>query len=159
MVLPIVSSIAGNLMSYFMRFMLTDGAPPTLEDVATALKAVDSAYSLVQDIADSMSGDLYHGDDLYAEIEINLRGDPLCDEDIEDFVEEMNKHDDPNREIALDVLQRATGMVVLHVLRAGHENHLALNQLWDWLFATRAGLLQVDEEGFFDHNQRIVSLL
>ena len=146
-------------MSYFMRFILTDGTPPTLEIIAEALRAVDTSFTVTQFSDDSESGDLYYGDDLYAEIEINLRGDPLCDEDIEDFVEELNKHDDPKSEIALNVLQRATGMVVLHVLRAGHENHLALNQLWDWLFATRAGLLQVDEEGFFDHDQQIVSLL
>jgi hypothetical protein len=146
-------------MSYFMRFMLTDGKPPTLVELASALKAADGAFSLVQDSADSEAGDLYCGDELYAEIEINQRGDPLCDEDIEDFVEELTKHDDPKRLIALDVLERATGMVVLHMLRAGHENPMVLNALWDWLFAAHAGLLQVDEEGFFDHDQRIVSLL
>lgn len=146
-------------MSYFMRFVLTDGVPPSINSIAEALNAVDAAFSIAQTTADTASGDLYHGDDLFAEIEINERGDPLCDEDIEDFVEELNKHDDPKRVIALNALERATGMVVLHVLRAGHENPTVLNHLWEWLFATRTGLLQVDEEGFFDHEQRIVALL
>jgi hypothetical protein len=146
-------------MSYFMRFMLTDGAPPSLQTIAEALKSVDQAFDIVQDSVDSNAGDLYYGDDLYAEIEINQRGDPLCDEDIEDFIEELNKHDDPKRMIALDVLNRATGMVVVHVLRAGHENPALLDALWNWLFTTREGLLQIDEEGFFDQEQRIVSLL
>ena len=146
-------------MSYFMRFILTDGAPPSLESVAEALSKVDAEFTIVKDSADTVSGDLYYDDDLCAEIEINQRGDPLCDEDIEDFVEELNKHDDPKRQIALEVLEQATGMIVVHVLRAGHENPAVLNHLWDWLFATRAGLHQVDEEGFFDHEGRVISML
>jgi hypothetical protein len=147
------------LMSYFMRFIVTDGAPPSLEAITEALSKVDAAFSIVQDSADDTSGDLYYDDDLFAELEINARGDPLCDEDIEDFVDELHKNDDPKRQIALTVLEQATGMVVAHILREGHENPAVLNHLWDWLFATRAGLLQVDEEGFFDHEGRVVSML
>lgn len=146
-------------MSYYMRFMLTDGTPPSLPEIEAALKAADAEFTVLRDSVDDDVGDLYHGEALYAEIELNHRGDPLCDEDIDDFVEELGKQDDPNREIALDVLNRATGMVVVHVLRAGHENADALNILWDWLFATRQGLLQVDEEGFFNQQTRIVALL
>lgn len=146
-------------MSYYMRYFMTDGAPPSLASIETALKHQDSAFAVVVDGTDDTAGDLYHRDDLYAEIEINQRGDPLCDEDIEDFEEELNKQDDPNRSIALDVLKQATGMVVLHVLRAGHEDPARLNVLWDWLFQTRAGLLQIDEEGFFNVEGRVVSLL
>jgi hypothetical protein len=146
-------------MSYFMRFMLTDGAPPTLAEIEAVLTAEDAAFSILRDSAADDSGDLFHADELLAEIELNRRGDPLCDEDLEEFAEELQKQDDPNREIVLDALDRAEGMVVLHVLRAGHENPTLLNQLWEWLFSTRQGLLQVDEEGFFDREKRIVSLL
>ena len=146
-------------MSYYMRYILTDGAPPSLADIQAALKAYETEFSLAVDATDEASGDFYHGDDLYGEIEINQRGDPLCDEDIEDFEEELAKQDDPNRQRVLDVLAKATGMVVLHVLRDGHENPERLNLLWDWLFQTRAGLLQVDEEGFFNREGRVVSML
>lgn len=146
-------------MSYYMRFILTDGAPPPLDAMNTALKALDAAFDIPRDSSDPEVGELYHGDELLGEIETNQRGDPLCDEDLEDFREELDKQDDPNRQIALDVLKRATGMVVMHILRAGHENPGMVNRLWDWLFTTRAGLLQVDEEGFFDGERRIVSML
>ena len=146
-------------MSYYMRFVLTDGAPPALAEIEAALQAADAAFSILRDSASDEGGDLYYDADLYGEIEVNQRGDQLCDEDLEEFSEELNKHDDPNRMIVLNVLEQAAGMVVLHVLRAGHENPANLNLLWDWLFATRQGLLQVDEEGFFDHDRRIVTLL
>lgn len=146
-------------MSYYMRYILTGGEPPSLAMIESALKQQDSAFSITVDATDEMAGDLYYGDDLYGEIDINRRGDPLCDEDIEDFEEELRKQDDPNRTTVLDVLANATGMVALHVLRAGHDNPARLNLLWDWLFQTRAGLLQVDEEGFFNAQGRVVSLL
>lgn len=146
-------------MSYYMRFILTDGTPPSLDAISDALSKIDSAFTMVQTSGEDEAGDLYYEDELCAEIEINQRGDPLCDEDIEDFVEELHKHDDPKREIVLEYLDRATGMVVAHVLRAGHEDPSILNKLWEWLFSTRKGVLQVDEEGFFDRDQRIVSLL
>jgi hypothetical protein len=148
-----------NIVSYLMRFILTEGVPPSLDSIDGALKAIDMAFAITRDAADGAAGDLHYSDEIYGEIEINQRGDPLCDEDIEDFKEELNKQDDPNRVIALDALARATGMIVLRVLRAGHENPAILNHLWDWLFATRAGLLQVDEEGFFDHERLVVSIL
>jgi hypothetical protein len=146
-------------MSYYMRYILTDGAPPSLAMIEAALRERDSEFSLVVDVLEDTTADLYHGDELYGELEINQRGDPLCDEDLEDFEEELHKQDDPNREIVLDALAKATGMVVLHVLRDGHENPARLNLLWDWLFEIRAGLLQVDEEGFFNAQGRIVALL
>jgi hypothetical protein len=146
-------------MSYHMRFILTDGAPPSLEALEATFKAADPSFFIERDAADVSCGDLYHGDEVYAEIEINLRGDPVCDEDIEEFQEELEKHDDPNRLLVLDVLARATGMVVLRILLAGHENQQHLNVLWDWLFESRSGLLQVDSEGFFDREKRVVSLL
>jgi hypothetical protein len=146
-------------MSYYMRYILTDGAPPSLAAIEAALREREAGFSVLRDTTDETVGDLYHGDDLYGELEINQRGEPLCDEDIEDFEDELNKQDDPNREIVLEALKQATGMVVLHVLRAGHDNPARLNLLWDWLFQTRAGLLQVDEEGFFSAQGRIVALL
>lgn len=146
-------------MSYFMRFVLTDAAPPSLAEIEAALQAIDPDFLIVQDSSDEESADLMYGDDLFGEIEVNLRGDPLCDEDLEDLADELHKQDDPNREVALQALEQATGLIVVHILRAGHDNFSTLNLLWEWLFTTRQGLLQVDEEGFFDREKRIVSLL
>jgi hypothetical protein len=146
-------------MGYYMRFLFADGAPPSLDEIEAAMKAVDPDISIERDLADADGGELYHNEELLGVIEVNSRGDPLCDEDIEEFIEELGKHDDPNRMVVLDVLERATGMVVVQVLFGGHENPQYLDMLWDWLFNTRVGLLQVDEEGFFDGDERVISLL
>jgi hypothetical protein len=146
-------------MSYLMRFILTDGDPPSLNELEVVICLRHPEAVIVRETADGDSGDLLVGDVPYAVIERSLRHDPLCQEDLDELREELLKQDDENRAVALDVIDRATGMIVVQVLRAGHEDPEPLAALWDWLFAKRQGLLQVDLEGFFDRDQRVVALL
>lgn len=146
-------------MSYLMRFILTDGEPPSLDELETVVRLRHPEAVIVQEIDDGDSGDLLVGDVPYAVIERSPRHDPLCEEDLDELREELIKQDDQNRTVALDVIDRATGMIVVQVLRAGHEDPQPLAVLWDWLFAERQGLLQVDLEGFFDRDRRIIALL
>jgi hypothetical protein len=146
-------------MSYFMRFIVTEQSPPSLDDIQAVLQAFDSAYFVVMDDADPTIGDLYYGDEVYAELEINLPGDPLCDEDIADLAEEVLKQDDPNRDVVLEMLDQAIGILVIHVLRAAHEDYARLAVLIEWLFDMFAGMLQVDEEGFFNSEGKVITLL
>ncbi len=143
-----------------MRFFLVDGPPPALEEVAEALTTRDASSLLTRDAAEPGRGDLYFGDVLYAEIEVNSVGDDVFDEDCEDLLDELGKQDDPGGDEARNALLSATSAVVLRVFEPGHDDFARLNLLVEWLFETRTGVLQVDEEGFFDHTgHRIVALL
>ncbi|MBE2183130.1 MAG: hypothetical protein IAE89_06875 [Anaerolineae bacterium] len=146
-------------MSNFLRFLFTDGEPPTLAEIDQGLSAINSAYSLDADLSEPTFGDLYYEDKLLAELEINTPGDDVFEDDVADMVEELQKHDDPNREIPLQALAKATGMVAIHLKRAGYENYELVQPLLGWLFDHRNGLLQIDLDGFYDHEKRIVSLL
>lgn len=143
-----------------MRFFLADGLPPALDEMMAALKIGDPGSLLVRDSAETGRGDLYFGDVLYAEIELNAPGDEIFDEDCGELAEELDKQDDPGAEEAKKALAEATGAVVLHVFEPGHDDYARLNLLIDWLFETRTGVLQVDEEGFFGRDgKKIVALL
>lgn len=143
-----------------MRFFLADGPPPALDEMAAALMMGDPASLLVRDSAEPGRADLYFSDVLYAEIELNAPGDEIFDEDRDELAEELDKQDDPGADEAKKALAGATGAVVLHVFEPGHDDYTRLNLLIDWLFETRTGVLQVDEEGFFDRTgRRIVALL
>ncbi|HYO89795.1 MAG TPA: hypothetical protein VER79_14190 [Candidatus Limnocylindrales bacterium] len=147
-------------MSYFMRFFLTDGPPPSVDAIAAALGQRDSAVLLTHDGAEDARADLYFADKLYAEIEVNSLGDEVFDEDRDELLDELAKQDDPRAAEAAEHLRETTGAVVLCVYEPGHEDYPRLNLLIDWLFETRAGTLQVDEEGLFDrYGRRIVALL
>ncbi|MFQ3566918.1 MAG: hypothetical protein SNJ59_07945 [Aggregatilineales bacterium] len=142
-----------------MRFIMTDGDPPSLDELESAVRLRHPDAVIMRESADGDGGDLLVGDVPYAVIERSPRNDLLCQEDLDELREELLKQDDPNRAVALNIIDRATGMVVVQVLRSGHEDPEPLAVLWDWLFAKRQGLLQVDLEGFFDRDQRVVALL
>jgi hypothetical protein len=147
-------------MSYFIRFLLADGPPPALDDISLALQTLDDAALLARDAAEPGRADLYFGDTLYAEIELNEPGDDLFEEDRDELLDELGKQDAPGVADAAAALRAATGAVVLRVYEPGHDDPARLNALIDWLFETRTGVLQVDEEGFFDRaGRRIVALL
>lgn len=143
-----------------MRFFLTGGPPPLLDDLAAAVTAADPSGLVARDAAEPARGDVYFGGVLYAEVEANGPGDEIFEEDRLDLLDELAKQDDPNAAEAVEVVRWSTGAVVLRVYEPGHDDWPRLNLLVDWLFATRTGLLQVDEEGFFDRDGRkIVALL
>ena len=143
-----------------MRFFLTDGPPPSLDDLAAVVTAADATGLIARDAAEPARGDLYFDGELYAEIEVNAPGDEIFEEDRLDLLDELAKQDDPKAAEAVDALRWATGAVVLRVYEPGHDDWPRLNLIVDWLFETRAGVLQVDEEGFFGRDgQRIVALL
>jgi len=147
-------------MSYFMRFFLSDGPPPSLDEMEAVLAAMDAAALIARDAAEPASGDLYFDGVLYAGVEVNAPGDDMFEEDRLDLLDELVKQDDPHAAEAVDAVRWATGAVVLRVYEPGHDDWPRLNLIVDWLFDTRAGLLQVDEEGFFDRTGRkIVALL
>ncbi len=142
-----------------MRFVFGDGPAPALDVIGGVLRAQDPACEVLIDALEPVYADLLFDGELYAELEINAPGDDLFDEDVEELALELGKQDDPNAAIPLALLRRAQGMLVLHVLRAGHEDFARLEPLFDWLYSTRDGLLQVDQEGFFNQNGRVVALL
>jgi hypothetical protein len=143
-----------------MRFFLADGPPPTMAAIAAALGQRDSSALLAHDGVEDARADLYFADTLYAEIEVNTPGDEVFDEDRDELLDELAKQDDPQAAEVAEHLRQTTGAVVLCVYEPGHEDYRRLNLLIDWLFETRVGVLQVDEEGLFDrYGRRIVALL
>lgn len=146
-------------MSLYMRFIFGDGPAPGLGEIGEALRTHDPAFELLIDPLEPVYADLLYDGELYAELETNAPGDDLFDEDIEELAVELGKQDDPNAAIPLVLLRRARGMLALHVLRAGHADFERLEPLFEWLFTARDGLLQIDQEGFFNREGRVVALL
>lgn len=141
-------------MSYYMRYIVTDDRPLSLSDLQAALTTVDADYSITD-------GELGHGAELYGEIEINVRGEELCDEELgelRDFVEEALGE---NKERVMEALRSANAMVVVRVLWQGRDSEPTLEKiapLWQWLFSNREGLMQADGEGYYDASGLILAV-
>lgn len=133
-------------MGYYMRYIVTDDRPLSIADLDAALKATDSAYEI-------KDGGLYHGADLYGEIEINLRGEELGDEELGELEEFAEDSDGEQKQRVLAALRNAKSIVAVRVLWQGRDPEPTLEKpdpLWEWLFSNRQGLMQADGEGYYD---------
>lgn len=146
-------------MTYFMRFIYAMGDLLTIADLEEALSDSYSGFTLQSDASDrTSSADLIYGDTIYGEIELNGGDDDLFREDIAELLELLEGSQEITAPAVRRHLETATGMVALQVSEEGHFNAERLDVLWDWLFETRGGLLQVDAEGFYDIDRLILPL-
>ena len=138
-----------------MRFITTDTAETTPSILEQALKETDSEYS----IADS--GELKHGDDVYAVVEVNRPGDSLFAEEIGELREFVEAVRGKRKADILRTLDNAKAIVAVQVLFGGRESEATLEKLdplWEWLMSHRKGLLQADGEGYYDQTGPILKV-
>lgn len=139
-------------MGEYWRFFVTDG-PPTFDDLRADFAALDSRYVLVIDAAAGNIADLMYGDDRYAEIELNTPHGDLFLDDVEALRDQLA--DAPPEEAAViarieAVFARAHGMIALRLTDFGIVYQDRVTPIWDRVFRRHTGLLQVDDEAYYD---------
>jgi hypothetical protein len=145
-------------MGDFIRYIITAGHDLTLETLNLILKEVDPEFSIIPDRASTNSGDLLHGSEVYGEIELNRPGDQVFVEDLEDLRDELVDIEGEEKDTVLRAFDDATGMIALELSEAGHEHYRRIDPVWDWLFEHYPGLLQIDEEGYYDQDNQLLSV-
>lgn len=140
-------------MSHYMRYIMIDEQPVGHAELETALIAADPIYAVEPDESAAPATILY-GDAPAAQIEINVPGDGLFDQELDYLRRDvLATADGTARERVLATLDTARGIVAAQVLHGAYDEHDAptrLDPLWQWLFANRKGLLQVDGDGYYD---------
>ena len=140
-------------MSYYIRFITTDTAETTPSILEQALREADSQYSITE------SGELMYSDDVYGVVEVNRPGDGLFEEEIGELKESVEDVRGKRKADVLKTLDAARAIVAVQVLFADRRPEVTLQRLdplWEWLISHRAGLLQADDEGFYDQTGRIL---
>jgi hypothetical protein len=147
-------------MGYYIRFFDTSEEPLTIDAIQDGLKKDNPAYRLeAPESAKIPQADLYRGDSLYAEIEINQPGEGLFESEIREMLEFLEEAKGISCDRIEKVLRSAKRIVSVRVLYQGRESEETLagiEPLWKWLFLTRKGLLQADGEGYYDENGLIL---
>jgi len=141
-------------MGFYMRYIATDDQSVSLEEIGTAIQSVDPEYSIIDE-------EVHHGAELYGEIEINLRGTELCDEELGELAESVEDIQGENKQQVLDSLRDAKSIVAVRVLwqeRNTEDTLEKLDPIWNWLFENRQGILQVDGDGYYDETGSIFDL-
>jgi hypothetical protein len=150
---PVV--IRNRAVGYYMRYYVDDERPIALEEIQAGLQEIDPAFALGDD------GDLHRGDQLLAELELNLRGTERFDEELSEFLEQLEDSDEDARPRVERCLRAARAVVVARVLWQGcstDETVDLLSPLWTWLLENRRGLIQADGEGFYEGDELILEL-
>lgn len=142
-------------MGYYMRFFDTSEDSLQIHSIEAGLRQSDPTYRLeIQEDASRPQADMYRGEELLAEIEINqAEGDDQFGEEIDEFLEEIESAEEPVRAAVEVVFKNTKRLVCVRVLGGDRDATVTLAEiqpLWDWLFAMRTGLLQADGEGFYD---------
>lgn len=142
-------------MSYYMRFFVEGERVPSEEELAELFDDAGAGFRLAD-------GVLYRDDEDYAVIEVNRRGDELFDAEIAEFRGVLAAvGEGPGRARVAQCLDAASAVVAVQVLFGGRdadETLEALDPLWDALFEDYGGLLQADDEGFYDADDQVLEL-
>lgn len=148
-------------MGYYMRYLSTSDKTVTLDAINAALKQVDSTYSITPDPAVPTIGELRQGDYVCGDVEINLpddEDDDIFAEDIDDLRDLVEDSDQDSEDRVLKTLDDAKMIVAVNAVWQGGDPSVTLDRLeplWDWLFDNYPGLLQADNEGFYDRSDLI----
>src|SRR5262245_27448238 len=104
-------------MPYRMRFFDTSDEALSLKDIEIALKREDSAYRLeIYEDSERPLADMYFGDGIYAQIELNKPGDGLFDEEIQEMLELVIDAEGNGGKQVEQVLKAAKRTIAVQVL-------------------------------------------
>lgn len=133
-------------MGYYLRFISTDERPIELRTLVQAMRAANPAFSITS------RGILTLNSAAVADVEINTPADELFGAEIAELLEVASIYRRARNFAAVaECLNGARAIVAVQVLfnDLGDQALDALEPLWAWLSANRAGLLQADGEGFW----------
>jgi hypothetical protein len=136
-------------MGYYMRYIVTDERPVTVQELADAFRAADPGYHL-EELAAELT--VHHGARCIAHLTFNVPGDGLFDEEREELLEEAGDARGKRRQEVVDTLRAARQIVAVQVLHGGEGIVSTLDlidPLWEWLRANRTGIIQADAEGYY----------
>jgi hypothetical protein len=137
-------------VGYYIRFLLEDGRPLSLEEVMAGLRAADPGFALTS------SGDLTRDGELIAQLDISLPGSSVFEDDIDLFREQAASAGGTEVAARLGSVTAVLAARVLWQGRTAEETLDQLGPLWDWLTASRRGLVHADGEGFYDQGELVL---
>src|SRR5262245_14801059 len=127
-------------MGYYMRYISADARPLELSELARVLAEQNPAYDLR---FEQNEGTLHYGETVIAQLEINLPGDGMFDEELAELREFAEDADGAALSPVPQVLRQAAGLLAVRVLWGTGESETTLQRLdpiWSWLFEHRRGL-------------------
>ncbi|MEZ4667043.1 MAG: hypothetical protein R3E39_03835 [Anaerolineae bacterium] len=125
-----------------------------MDDIETMLSEVDTGYSLRRsEFAFEQIADVFYDGAAIGYVEINETADEIFEDDLSAFRDMIGEPKTDVERNVLEMLDKANYMIAVEALWEGAESENTLakfDPLWAWLFETHSGILQADNEGFYD---------
>ena len=141
-------------MNYTMRFIKTDASPISNETLGEGLRSSEDGYRLVD-------GKLIVGGNACAQIEILRDGDSGFAQEIDGLRKLVQHAAGRGKRRVSETIDGSQALIVVRVLWEECEPEETLQKidpLWAWLFDNHEGLIQADDEGFYERTRRILSV-
>ena len=145
-------------MGYYLRYIVSDERPISLQDIRTAFAETGSGYEVEGEETEATIA--YQGRPI-GHLTLNVPGDGLFDSERDELVEFAQDGDESTRARVISTLLAARSIVAVQVLFGDGDTDQTLDglgPLWTWLQANRRGLVQADGEGYYDGQDLILAL-
>jgi hypothetical protein len=145
-------------MGYIMRYFTTSALRIQIDILREVVHAIDPAYTL-EDTDLARVGQLRFAGQVLGTIEINLPDEEIFQDDVDSFLDVLGAPTNEAEQAVETVLKTTTALVVAEVHWEGTDSEPALSKfdpIWDWLFVQRPGVLQADQEGFYNRQGLLV---
>jgi hypothetical protein len=144
-------------MGDYIRFISGD-CTLSLRQIEAIFKAVDEAFTFLGDASSPTHCEVYYDSQVLAALDVHHADDDLFEEDIQMLAEQVMATDEPRKGFVLSRLRAANWLLALELYEAGHIGYDRIDQVWDMLFEQCSGLLQIDEEGYYDMDGEVLMM-
>ena len=126
-------------MGYYMRYIVADEQPVSLEDIGKAFAKAGVEYDVDGDETEVTI--TYQGRPI-GHVTLNVPGDGLFEEERDELIEFAEEGNEPQKRRVIDVLRAAREIVAVQVLFGNGDTGWTLDRLsplWTWLQSNRQG--------------------
>lgn len=146
-------------MTYCMRYLGSEDKEINLGIIEAALKSFDTRYQV--EIVDGEQGRLFLGKQQYADLTIHRRGNASAEAETQKLLPHVEAQAGEVAELVASLLKYAPFILVMDMVwedRGPDETLEKLDPLIDWLLEQVPGLLQADDEGYYDAEGIVLEL-
>ena len=148
-------------MGYYMRYLFEGEAAVDLRSLEASIG--EAGYTFDRWENDDSSVEIHYQGEVLAELELEHLESGGEDEEIQELIEDVESikglFKGKSKKRVLAFLRQVQVRLVVRVLWGGRDGDETLDRLdpiWRWLMSNYSGLLQADDQGYFDRNRKLI---
>ena len=141
-----------------MRYIVADEQFVSLQDIGKVFGEAGLEYDVD---GEETGATVAHEGKPIGHVRLNVPGDGLFEEERDELIEFAEVGNEAQKRRVIETLRTAREIVAVQVLFGSGDTDWTLDclsPLWTWLQSNRRGLIQADDEGYYDGHDLILPL-